>query len=110
MAYDEGIAEQLREGLEGLPGVEEKRMFGGLCFLLKGNMLCGASGWSDTMFRVGKEAEEEALALPGTRVMEMGGRRMGGFIRADDAAMGDDDTRARLMALALAYVQALPPK
>ena len=110
MAYDEGIAEQLREALAEVPGIGETRMFGGLCFLLRGNMLCGASGWSDTMFRVGKAAEAEALALPGTRIMEMGGRRMGGFIRADETALADDDTFARLIALALAFVSALPPK
>ena len=110
MAWDEGIAQQLREALQARDDVEEKRMFGGLCFLLRGNMLCGASGWSDTMFRVGKEAESEALELPGTRIMEMGGRRMGGFIRADETALADDDTFARLIALALAFVSALPPK
>lgn len=110
MAYDEGIAEQLREALGEVEGTEERKMFGGLCFMIRGNMACGASGWSDTMFRVGKEAEAEALALPGTRIMEMGGRRMGGFIRAGDTAMGDDETRGRLIALCLAQAQRLPPK
>ncbi|SIN90380.1 TfoX/Sxy family protein [Vannielia litorea] len=110
MAYDEGIAEQLREALAEVAEVEERRMFGGLCFLVRGNMICGASGWSDTMFRVGKAAEAAALEVPGTRVMEMGGRRMGGFIRADESAMGDDAARARLMGMALAYVQSLPAK
>ena len=110
MAYDEGIAQQLRDGLAEVEGVEEKRMFGGLCFLVRGNMACGASGWSDTMFRVGKEAETLALALPGTRVMEMGGRRMGGFIRAGEEAMADDAVRDELMRLCLAHVASLPPK
>ncbi|MFY0632869.1 MAG: TfoX/Sxy family protein [Vannielia sp.] len=110
MAYDEGIAQQLRDALAEVPDVTEKRMFGGLCFLLRGNMLCGASGWSDTMFRVGKAAEAAALEVAGTRIMEMGGRRMGGFVRADESAMADDGVRDRLMALALRYVQSLPPK
>jgi TfoX/Sxy family transcriptional regulator of competence genes len=109
MAVDEGLAELLREALAGEDGVVEKRMFGGLAFMLRGNMVCGT--FRDRgMFRVGKTREAEALALPGTQVMAMGERAMPGMVEALPAAMGDDAVRGRLLALALAFTGALPAK
>ena len=61
MAYDEGLAELMRGDLAGVPGITEKKMFGGLCFLLDGNMLCGVHKGGG-MFRVGKDNEAAALA------------------------------------------------
>jgi hypothetical protein len=81
MAVDEGLAELLREALAGEAGVVEKRMFGGLAFMLRGNMVCGT--YRDRgMFRVGKGQAAEALGLPGTQVMAMGGRAMPGMVEA----------------------------
>jgi hypothetical protein len=109
MAVDEGLAELLRDALSGEDGVVEKRMFGGLCFMLRGNMVCGT--FRDRgMFRVGKEREVEALTLPGTQRMEMGVRPMPGMVEALPEAMADDTVRARLLALAVAYAGALPLK
>ncbi|MDJ1016054.1 MAG: TfoX/Sxy family protein [Paracoccaceae bacterium] len=109
MAYDEGLAEIMRGDLEGLGGVEEKRMFGGLCFMLDGNMLCGVHQGGG-MFRVGKEREARALEIDGAGPMTFTGRKMGGMIDASDEAIADDARRDVLMALALENVRSLPPK
>lgn len=109
MAHDEGLAEILRAELADTPGIVEKRMFGGIAFLVDGNMLCGVHR-DGAMFRVGKANEPEALALPGVQPMAFTGRPMGGFVDVSDAALADDATRARLMALALGFVRALPAK
>jgi TfoX/Sxy family transcriptional regulator of competence genes len=109
MAVDEGLAELLREALAGEAGVVEKRMFGGLAFMLRGNMVCGT--YRDRgMFRVGKGQAAEALGLPGTQVMAMGGRAMPGMVEALPEAMADDAVRGRLLALALAFAGSLPEK
>ena len=109
MAYDEGLVQLLRDDLATAGPLEEKRMFGGLCFMLDGHMLCGVSA-QGAMFRVGKEREAEALSLEGVTEMAFTGRRMGGFVDADAGAMADDTRRARLLALARENVRSLPPR
>lgn len=109
MAYDEGLAYLIRDDLSEEPGISEKKMFGGLCFLLHGNMVCGVHKDGD-MFRVGKPREAAALAIDGAREMDFTGRRMGGFIDVDADLMGDDSRRLQMMDLALANARALPPK
>ena len=109
MAYDEGLAHLMRDDLSEEPGITEKKMFGGLCFLLHGNMVCGVHK-DGGMFRVGKPREAEALAIEGAQEMDFTGRRMGGFIDVDSDLMGDDTRRGQMMALALANARALPPK
>ena len=106
MAYDEGLAEILRGDLADTPGITEKRMFGGLCFMWNGNMLCGVHSGGG-MFRVGKDNQDAALAVDGAGPMRFTGRPMGGMIDATDAAMAVDAGRARLMALALSFVGSL---
>ena len=108
MAHDEGLAELLRGDLADLP-VTERRMFGGLCFLLGGHMVCAAMR-DFAMLRVGPGGEAAALALPGVAPMIHGGRRMGGFVRVPPEVLGEDAARGELIALALACVRALPPK
>lgn len=108
MAWDEGLAQLLRDDLAGHP-VTEKRMFGGLAFLLGGHMVCGVHR-GGVMFRLGKENYAEVLALPGTSTLQMGDRPMVGMIGADEGLMADDARRGHLMALALGVVTALPPK
>lgn len=106
------LAETLRRRIAASirsPGaLAEKRMFGGICFLVNGNMLCGA-GKNGYMFRVGRAAAAKAEALPGGRPVEMNGRAMAGFYWVDPAAC---DTKAlgRWLALAAAYVGGLPAK
>lgn len=113
MAYDEDLTDRLRDTLEGLAGVSEKRMMGGVCFLLNGNMLGGADRTKDGagrfMFRVGKENEAEALTRPGAIVMEQGGRRMSGLVFVDEEACDAAALKA-WVSLALSFVSALPPK
>lgn len=108
MAWDEGLAQLLRDDLAG-HGIVEKKMFGGLAFLLNGHMVCGVHK-GGAMFRVGKEGYQTALAVPGITPMMMGDRPMAAMVDASDAAMTDDTRRGQIMALALAVVQSLPPK
>lgn len=108
MAWDEGLAQLMRDDLAGEP-VAEKKMFGGLAFLLNGHMICGIHK-GGAMFRVGKPNEAEALAVPGASPMMFTGRAMAGMIDLSDEATADDARRGRVMGLALAFVRALPPK
>jgi hypothetical protein len=109
MAYDEGLASLMREALENEPGYSEKKMFGGLCFLVYGKMVSGVHSGGG-MFRVGKANEAEARAIPGTGPMLFTGKPMGGMIEASDELMADDDRQAALMAIALTHAKSLPPK
>ncbi len=113
MAYDEHLAARFRKALDGLDGISEKKMMGGICFFLNGNMIGGAdrtkAGEGRFMFRVGKENEAEALARAGARVMEHGGRRMSGLIFVAEEACGPDALKA-WVALALDFVSTLPAK
>ncbi|WP_370225398.1 TfoX/Sxy family protein [Pararhodobacter marinus] len=110
MPYDESHAALLRADLAALPGVTEQRMFGGLFFLQNGNMLAGASGRGGGMVRVGPDAMTEALRIRGASQVEMGRRRMKGFVSLDAEAMADDSRRRQLVSMARAFVATLPPK
>jgi hypothetical protein len=102
------LAVRLRAALAGRKRLTEKKMFGGMCFLLRGNMLCG-TGKPGFMFRVGKNQHPAALARAGTRAMEINGRAFEGFIWVDPDAC-DARTLKRWIALADGYVAKLPPK
>jgi TfoX/Sxy family transcriptional regulator of competence genes len=104
----DALAERLRRALSKRRGVTEKRMFGGVCFLLNGNMICGSTK-SDFMFRVGRAQEAEALARKGARPMDFTGRPMAGFIWVDPASC-DARGLARWVALAESYVGPMPRK
>ena len=108
MAYDETLAERVRDRLAGVPGVTDKRMFGGLAFLTDGRMTVGITG-DDLMVRIGPDAAADALTQPGTRLMEMGGRQMRGWVRVDGAEL-DDDVLESWLGRAREYVLTLPPK
>ena len=112
--YDEELSDRLREALEGMTGITEKRMMGGLCFMLNGNMLGGAhrekSGEQLFMFRVGKESEAAALSRAGARPMQLGDRSpMRGFVFVD-ASLCDDRQLQSWVSMALAYITTLPSK
>lgn len=102
----EVLAERLRAALTGKRRLAEKRMFGGVCFMLRDHMLCG-TGKPGFMFRVGKERYREALGR-GAKPMNFNGRVFEGFVWVDPAC----DTRSlkRWVALAEAYVSRLPAK
>ena len=82
MAYDEGLAERLREVMAA-PGVSEKKMFGGLAFLIGGNMAVAASGQGGVLVRVDPEESDELVASTEAHPMEMRGREMRGWLRVD---------------------------
>ncbi len=109
MAYDEGLAAMMRDDLAGVEGITEKKMFGGLCFLLNGNMIGGIHK-GGVMFRVGKEREAEAMAVDGARPMDFTGRVMKGFVDVLDEDYADDAKRGTWMRLALENASSLPPK
>lgn len=109
MAYDEGLAQRLRDRYLTTPKVEEKRMFGGLAFMVGGNMSCGIV--SDTlMVRVGPEAYEAALAKPHVREMDFTGKSLKGFVYIDPAGFETDATLDAWVRLSLEFVLTLPEK
>ena len=113
MAYDERLAQRLREAIGKQSKLSERRMMGGVCFMVEGHMLGGADRQKDGsgrfMFRVGKNNEAEALARTGAIPVEMGGRRMGGMVFVDEAAC-DGPALKSWVALAFSFVGALTPK
>ncbi|MFI0139470.1 TfoX/Sxy family protein [Streptomyces luteogriseus] len=109
MAYDEGLAQRIRERWAADPEVGEKRMFGGVAFLYRGNMAVGVTG-DDLMVRVGPEAADAALARPGTRVFDMTGRPMRGWVVVDGTAIAEDDTLGAWLDEGRAFAATLPPK
>jgi TfoX/Sxy family transcriptional regulator of competence genes len=109
MAYDEGLAERIRDRLGADPDITEKRMFGGLAFLHRGNMAVGVSG-DDLMVRVGPDNADAALARPGTRVFDMTGRPMRGWILVDGTALTEEDVLGRWIDEGRAFAASLPPK
>ena len=105
---NEMLADRMRRAFAGVKGVSEKPMFGGVCFLLRGNMLCG-TGKTDFMFRVGKEQDAEALSRKGARPMDFTGKVMKGFVWVDPESC-DGRALKRWIALAEKYVGTLPAK
>jgi hypothetical protein len=104
----ESLAKHLRRRLASRAGLSERRMFGGVCFMLNGNMLCGA-GKNGYMFRVDRARVAEARRLPGGRPLVMRGRAMQGFFWVEPAAC-DARGLPRWLALAEEYVGGLPAK
>ena len=79
MAYDEDLADRVRALFAGIGGVREQKMFGGLCFMLDGNMACGILG-KELVVRVGKENLDDSLSQPHSRPFDMTGRPMKSFV------------------------------
>lgn len=109
MAYDEGLASVMREALGDISGLSEKKMFGGLCFLLNGNMICGVHK-GGAMFRVGKPAEAEALSIEGIEPLSFTGRPMGGMVESEDELLDDPERLSRIIEMSLAHAASLPAK
>ena len=113
MAHDEELTARFREAVEGLEGISEKRMMGGVCFLLNGNMIGGAdrakSGEGRFMFRVGKDNDDAAKSLPGAEPMVQGGRRMSGlFFVAEELC--DIAVFKQWLSMAVEHAMSLPEK
>ena len=108
MALDENLTERIRVALAGSGAVREVKMFGGLCFMLNGNMVAGTSK-RGLLVRVGKDQQSNALARPGAKRMEMTGRPMEGYVFVDPPPPDEQALRDWLN-LAVAFVKTLPPK
>ena len=110
MAYDEDLANRIRELLAGEDAVSEKKMFGGLAFLLNGNMCVGASRNGGLLARIDPADKDACLARPHVALMEMGGRKMDGWITV--AAEGFKTTRelAAWVGRSVTFAKTLPPK
>ncbi|HTT95867.1 MAG TPA: TfoX/Sxy family protein [Solirubrobacterales bacterium] len=111
MAYDERLADELRERLQGADGeLSEKKMFGGLAFMVDGNLTVVASRHGGLMARTDPADAEETLAQPGAEAVIMRGRQMPGWIYVDPEALADEAVVDAWVTRALAFVAGLPPK
>lgn len=110
MAYDEELADRIREVVQGEPGLTEKRMFGGLAFLISGNMAVSASSKGGLLLRIDPSQTDALVAEPHVGRMEMRGREMNGWLRVDTEVLGTDDALARWVAHGVRYSRSLPPK
>jgi TfoX/Sxy family transcriptional regulator of competence genes len=110
MAYDDDLADRLRGLLQAQPGVEERRMFGGLAFLVGGHMAVAASGEGGLMVRCHADDTDRLSAEPGAAPMVMRGRPMTGWLRVDGAALGDDAVLQGWVEVGVRHVATLPPK
>ena len=109
MAYDEDLAHRIRAEVSAAPGLSEKKMFGGLAFLIHGNMAVSASGQGGLLLRCDPAQTEALIAAPEASRFAMRGKEMDGWLRieADDL---DEATFARWVSIGLAHASSLPPK
>jgi hypothetical protein len=109
MAYDEGLAQRIREALDEVPGLVEKKMFGGVGFMVQGNMACGVNG-SDLIVRVGPEGYEEALGRPHAKVFDLTGKPMKGWITVAPGGQETDEDLADWVQQGVDFALSLPAK
>ncbi len=110
MAYDEALADRIREMVGGDPLVTEQKMFGGLAFLIGGNMAVGASGQGGLLVRVDPIKFHELVATPAARPMEMRGRSMKGWLRVDSDHARTREQLAMWVDLGTSYARSLPAR
>ena len=110
MAYDEDLANRIRELIADQRGVTEQRMFGGLAFMIGGHMAVAASGQGGLMVRVAPEETDALLAKPHARPFEMRGRSMQGWLRVDEEGVRTKRQLEPWVRRGVAYARSLPPK
>ena len=110
MAYDEQLADRLREALQGEAGLTEKRMFGGLAFLINGNMAVSASSKGGLLLRVDPAETDTVVKQPHVRRFEMRGREMDGWVRVDAKAIETDEQLVRWAGVGVTYARSPPSK
>lgn len=110
MAYDEELADRIRELVAEEPGVTEMRMFGGLAFLIGGHMAVAVSGKGGLMVRVEPEETDALLAKPHVRPFEMRGRAMDGWLRVDAEGVRTKRQLEPWVTRGVAHARSLPPK
>lgn len=109
MAYDEGVAQRVREMMEDIPGVTEKKMFGGIAFMVNGNM-CSGVVKSELMMRVGADRYEDALKQPYAREMDFTGKPMKGFVYVGEKGFETDEDLRGWIGRAYQFISTLPVK
>ncbi len=109
MAFDEGLAERIRERTGDRPALSERKMFGGLCFMVDGNMCFGIVG-SELMVRVGAVSYEEMLTKPHAREMDFTGRSMKGMVYVGEAGISEDEDLDAWLGRGVNFAASLPPK
>jgi TfoX/Sxy family transcriptional regulator of competence genes len=109
MAYDEGLAQRIREHLDDRFDVTEKKMFGGVAFMLGGNMCCGVVA-DELMVRVGRDAYQDSLALPHAREMDFTGRPMRGMIYVGIEGIDADEDLAAWVDRGVGFASSLSAK
>ena len=110
MPANESLARRVREALAPLGGVEEKRMFGGLAFLLDGHMAVAVSGQGGLLLRIDPTRSDELVADPHVGRMVMRGREMDGWLHVEPAAVDTEERLTHWVGLGVTYVRTLPPK
>jgi TfoX/Sxy family transcriptional regulator of competence genes len=110
MAYDEELAARIRELVGDEPGLTEQRMFGGLAFLIGGNMAIAASGQGGLLVRVDPQQSDHLVASTEARPMEMRGRQMQGWLRVDSEQVTTKRELAKWAKLGTTYARSLPAK
>jgi TfoX/Sxy family transcriptional regulator of competence genes len=110
MAYDEELADRIRDVVQGEPGLSEKRMFGGLAFLVHGNMAVSASSQGGLLLRIDPAQAESLVDQQHVRRFEMRGREMDGWLRVDVELLGTDEELRRWVNHGLTYARSLAPK
>ena len=109
MSFDDGLAERLRHRFSSVDGISEKKMFGGLAFLVAGHMCVGIMG-DELIARIGVPGMESALAHRGVRVFEGSGRPMQGWVTVGAEAIAEDEDLAAWVERSLTFVDGLPPR
>jgi TfoX/Sxy family transcriptional regulator of competence genes len=110
VAYDEDLAERIRALIAAEPAVTEQRMFGGLGFMVGGNMAVAASGQGGLLVRVDPEETDALVEQPHASRMEMRGREMNGWLRVEAEGVGTDGELAAWVRRGVTYARSLPPK
>ena len=110
MAYDEQLADRIREQLAGQPGLTEQKMFGGLAFLVGGNMAIAASGQGGILVRADPAQSERLVATTEAEEMEMRGRQMAGWLRVGDEHVRTEAELSRWVEIGVGYAGSLPAK
>ena len=110
MAYSEELAGRIRELVAGQPGLTEKKMFGGLAFLVGGNMAIAASGQGGVMVRVDPAESDSLVACTKAETVEMRGRPMVGWLRLSEDDVASEKDLAKWARLGTDYARSLPPK
>jgi TfoX/Sxy family transcriptional regulator of competence genes len=110
VAYEEDLAERIRRLTAGEPGLTEKKMFGGLAFLINGNMAVAASGQGGILVRANPDDSERLVEETDAELMVMRGKAMRGWLRVDTQHLGADRELTTWVELGSAYARALPAK